>query len=31
MAWPRLANGLGRGALETLAALLETVVRCWRE
>ena len=33
MAWPRPANGLGKGGvtLETLAALLGTVIRCWRE
>ena len=30
MAWSRPANGLG-GGLETLAALLGTVIRCWRE
>lgn len=38
MAWPRPANGLGKGTLEALAALLRdsgallgTVIRCWRE
>ena len=31
MAWPRPANGLGGGTLEALAALLGTVIRCWRE